>query len=440
MKYFVLDTNVLIHNPSAMYSFSEHVVVIPIQVIEELDRLKSHSDKKGMHARTVLRQLDRHVHHGALEQGVKLKSGGTLFITVHNKWPKPPHLNESSVDNKILGVAYGLQQDGKTVFFISKDVNARIKSEALGIRSMDYEKQKVDYSALYKGWKDHTLPVELFNQLSHEHEIAIESIGCHPNECVKLNHEQNQSSSLLARYDEEKKALIQLSRQQEALNIRPINLEQRFAYELLMDDAIKLVSLVGPAGTGKTLLALACGLEKVIGSEPTYKKMLVARPIMPLGKDIGYLPGSKDDKLNFWMQPIFDNLNFLLTQKDSFSDIAVKRSKKDDKVDYLMDAGIVEIEAITYIRGRSIPNQFMIIDEAQNLTPHEVKTIISRAGKGTKIVLTGDPEQIDNPYLDSNTNGLTYVAERLKSYPITGHVVLSKSERSELASLAAEQL
>jgi PhoH-like ATPase len=220
------------------------------------------------------------------------------------------------------------------------------------------------------------------------------------------------------------------------MGIHPLNLEQRFSYDLLMDNRVSLVTLVGPAGTGKTLLALACGIEQVIGKHACYEKILVARPIIPMGKDIGYLPGTKDQKLNYWMQPIFDNIDFLLNKNEN--EMTQDRfSKRDNKMDYLLDTGLLEVEALTYIRGRSIPNQFIVIDEAQNLTPHEVKTIISRAGKGSKIVLAGDPEQIDNPYLDANSNGLTYTAERMKQQRIVGHIYLSKSERSELASIAA---
>ena len=209
---------------------------------------------------------------------------------------------------------------------------------------------------------------------------------------------------------------------------------------MLLNEKIKLVTLVGLAGTGKTLLALACGLAQTIGKAPIYKKILVARPIIPLGRDIGYLPGTKDQKLNYWMQPIFDNLRYILHKDDPMEHKDGFSGKKFDKIDYLLDSDTIEIEALTYIRGRSIPRQFIIIDEAQNLAPHEVKTIVSRAGEGTKIVLTGDPEQIDNPYLDANSNGLTYSVERLKGQSLMGHIQLSKSERSALASLAAELL
>ncbi len=442
-KFFVLDTNVLIHNPDALYSFADNTVVVPLVVVEELDHLKTFSDKKGMHARHVLREIDHLIQHGALSKGAKLPNDGKLVVALGSETSTMPKMERFLNDNKILQVAWDYQKAGKPVFFISKDVNARIKAEALGIKSQDYEKQKVQYSTLYRGWHELVLPHEEVDIFAAEHKLPLDNIELEPNECAWVKCIDNPQTSLIGRYDPFQKCLIQIKGTQEAMGVHPMNLEQRFAFDILMDDSIKLVTLVGPAGTGKTLLALACGLQNVIGHEPRYEKLLVARPIIPLGKDIGYLPGTKDQKLNYWMQPIFDNLNFILTREDGGGkekESGRSSRRRNEKVDYLLDAGIVEIEAITYIRGRSIPNQYIIIDEAQNLTPHEIKTIISRVGEGTKIVLTGDPEQIDNPYLDSNSNGLTYTAERMKAQKIAGHIFLSKSERSELASIAADVL
>ncbi len=439
-KYFVLDTNVLLHNPDAIYSFTDNNVVIPITVVEELDRFKSTSDKKGMNARHVLREMDRLIRKGALHKGVKLKSGGRLMVVLDPRIEDlPPGLIPTLADNKILAVALQLQNQGLQVFFISKDVNARIKGEALGIQTQDYEKQKVEYASLYRGWREMVLSPEDIETLSKTHRLGVAPNVLLPNECVTVKSANNPKTSLLAAYEAISGELIQIKGQQMAMGIQPLNLEQRFAYDLLMNDKVKLVSLLGSAGTGKTLLAIACGLEQILGASPKYEKLLVARPIMPLGKDIGYLPGTKDQKLSYWMQPIFDNLNFIMN-KDDQSEFSTKKNRRSDKAEYLLESGLLEVEAITYIRGRSIPNQFIIIDEAQNLTPHEIKTIVSRVGEGTKIVLTGDPEQIDNPYLDSNSNGLSYTAERMKSLPIAGHMLLSKSERSELASIAAEIL
>ncbi len=449
-KYFILDTNVLLHNPAALYAFSDNTVIIPLTVIEELDTFKTSSDKKGKHARQVLREIDSITRKGALEAtGAKLKNGGRLRIGVHPPAPNLP-LDVTVKDNKILSIAFELQQKGEQVFFISKDINARIKALALGIKANDYEKQKVEYSSLYRGWRELDLPEEDFASFFQNSRLDVHASGMFSdNEYVSLRCSKSPDAEArgLGRYVASEKAILPLKPFYEAMGIKPVNREQIFAFDLLLNDNIPLVTLIGPAGTGKTLIALACGLQKVIGKNPVYEKLLVARPIMPLGKDIGYLPGTKDQKLNYWMQPVFDNLNFILhrdvkenrEQKDS-DDHHKNGSKSKDKIDYLLDSGIIEIEAITYIRGRSIPNQIIIIDEAQNLTPHEVKTIISRVGEGTKIILTGDPEQIDNPYLDANSNGLSYTAERFKNHAITGHMFLSKSERSSLASLAAELL
>jgi PhoH-like ATPase len=431
-KFFVLDTNVLLHNPNAIYSFAEHTVIIPFTVIEELDKFKTSSDKKGVHARQILRELDQLYKKGALKAGAKMKNGGMLRILFSPTQAPHPDLDWSRNDNHIVGIAWTLKKEGQHVFFISKDINARIKAEVLGVQSEDYEKQLVEYDQLYKGWREVTVTDAEIDALYKERKVATK-LTLHENEYALLKGE---TKTALSQYEGEKKMFFLVNGDLEAMGLRPLNLEQRFAFDLLLNDDIKLVTLVGQAGTGKTLLALACALQKVIGRNPRYQKLLVARPIVPLGKDIGYLPGTKDQKLNFWMQPVFDNLGFLLQKEEGERGFG----KAKDRIEALMDADLLEIEAITYIRGRSIPNQFIIIDEAQNLTPHEIKTIVSRAGKGTKIVLTGDPEQIDTPYLDANSNGLTYTAERLKGQRLVGHMLLSKSERSEIATLAAELL
>lgn len=431
-KIFVLDTNVLLHNPNAIYSFAEHTVIIPFTVIEELDKFKTSSDKKGVHARQILRELDQLYKKGALKAGAIMKNGGKLRIVFSPTQAPHPDLDWSRNDNHIIGIAWTLQKEGNPVFFISKDINARIKAEVLGVPSEDYEKQLVEYDQLYKGWREVSVSDTEIETLYKERKV-LTTLTLYENEYALLKGE---TKTALAQYDGEKKMFFLVNGDLEAMGLRPLNLEQRFAFDLLLNDDIKLVTLVGQAGTGKTLLALACALQKVIGRNPRYQKLLVARPIVPLGKDIGYLPGTKDQKLNFWMQPVFDNLGFLLQKEEGERGFG----KAKDRIESLLDADLLEIEAITYIRGRSIPNQFIIIDEAQNLTPHEIKTIVSRAGKGTKIVLTGDPEQIDTPYLDANSNGLSYTAERLKGQRLVGHILLSKSERSEIASLAAELL
>lgn len=441
IKTFVLDTNVLIHNPMAIYSFTDNNVIIPITVIEELDNFKNSPDKKGMHARQILREIDACVKKDALKKGAKIKSGGTLKIVLYPEVTSLPNLDLTKNDNKILAVAYELQKKEKMVFFISKDVNARIKAEALGIKARDYEKEMVEYSTLYRGWREIKINDEKIDEIFKNNELELKSYTFYENEYVLLKSGEGNNSSAICRYDSIQKKLYLLKNDFKVMGIHALNLEQKFTIDLLLNDNIKLVTLVGQAGTGKTLMAIACGLAKTIGNDKVYEKLLVARPVIPLGKDIGYLPGSKNEKLSYWMQPIFDNLDFIL--KNSNFSIAKQNETQNsiqDTTDYLIKSNIIEIEALTYIRGRSIPHQFLIVDEAQNLTPHEIKTIISRVGIGTKIVLTGDPEQIDNPYLDANSNGLSYIVERFKDKKIVGHMFLSKSERSELAALAVEYL
>lgn len=441
-KYFVIDTNVLLHNPLAIHSFDEHNVILPIFVIEELDKFKGFSDKNGMHARLVLREIDQLITKGALKKGASLKSKGNLTIDLgdEEEVPKLFTMDLTKMDNKILLVAYKYLKKKKNVIFVSKDVNARIKAEALGIDSQDYKHQKVEYSRLYNGWKMLPLSKDKLHDLYQKKTISQTIDDINTNEYIQAHLSSNNKQSVLARYNKIKKELIPIKPAGDAMGIRPVNLEQHFAFDLLMNPNINIITLVGGAGTGKTLITLACALQQTIQKNPLYEKILVARPIIPLGKDIGYLPGSKDKKLNYWMQPIFDNLEFILQRNVKGKDRIAGKQKKQDKIQQLMESETLEIEAITYIRGRSIPNQFIIIDEAQNLTPHEIKTIISRAGEGTKIVLTGDPEQIDNPYLDANSNGLTYTAERLKTLDLSGHMLLSKSERSELAAKAVKLL
>jgi PhoH-like ATPase len=447
MKYFVLDTNILIHNPNSLYSFGENTVILPLTVIEELDQFKTSTDKKGAHARQALREIDAVIKHGGLKKGASLKNGGKLQIILSPPVRPDIPIDMSIEDNKILSVALDLQAKQNDVFFISKDLNARIKSEALGIPAKDYEKQTVEYAELYKGWREIAAPKSLIDELYHNGSYKPTPNGTPllQNEYVLLNANDGSTASALGRFDSGTGTVSLLKKVPDAMGIHPLNVQQKFAFDLLFNDDIKLISLVGPAGGGKTLLAIAGALSKTIGEQSAYERLLVARPVIPFGKDIGYLPGTKDEKLSYWMKPIFDNLQYIFNlsekkrhEQDRIS--LVRDSRSQDKIQYLMDSGILEVEALTYIRGRSIPHQFIIIDEAQNLTPHEVKTIISRAGQGSKIVLTGDPEQIDNPYLDANSNGLTYLVERMKNQRIVGHMLLSKSERSELASLAVELL
>ncbi|GAB4195882.1 MAG: PhoH family protein [Phycisphaeraceae bacterium] len=455
VKHFVLDTNVLLHNSAALYMFDDNEVVIPFTVLEELDKFKSQNDDIGRSAREVIRQLDKLRAKGHLAQGVKWNGHGGRIRVEFSTDERPKWLKEDAPDNRIIGVAWSLKEKGLHTILITKDINVRIKSDALGIQTEDFEAQKVDSDRLYTGYLMLTVPGELIDTLYREKQLEVESLEpyltdqdadgnevrleLHANQFLVLKNSADESHTGMARRLADTDHVIPIHGPRKPVyGIMARNVQQTMAMDLLLDDEVKLVTLLGSAGTGKTLLAIAAGMAKTF-SEQRYDKMLVARPIMPMGKDIGYLPGDKDEKLSAWMQPIFDNLSYLLSTRGSGSQHAESKPA-EQRIKSLMDSGQLVLEPLTYIRGRSIPHQFMIIDEAQNLTPHEVKTIVSRVGEGTKIILTGDIAQIDNPYLDASSNGLSYMVERLKGQPMVGHVTLAKSERSELASVAAERL
>jgi PhoH-like ATPase len=442
-KTFVLDTNVLLHNPQSMESFSDNRVVIPMAVIEELDKFKTHNDELGRNARQVIRRIDTLRTEGSLRDGVPLPGGGVLQIRSALLADADGMLAENVPDNLILRLAYELITENEEVIFVSKDINARLKADALGLQVMDFEKEKINFDELYTGYKEMTVPQATINGFFKNRVYKNSAIGSYPNEFVLMRERTNRKrgKTALARVLEPG-TLVHLSSDLDRVwNIIARNREQRLALELLMDPTVQIVTLVGQAGTGKTLLALAAGLQCTLRSH-RYDGILVSRPIIPMGKDIGYLPGAKEEKLAHWMQPIFDNLMYLMNEPTEKGLVGKKKPKitPKDRIETLLHNDTVVLEALTYIRGRSIPNQYVIVDEAQNLTPHEVKTIVSRAGENTKMVLTGDPYQIDNPYLDASSNGLTYATERLKSLAIHGHVTLHTSERSSLAAVAAKYL
>ena len=435
-KYFVLDTSVLLYDPAALTAFADNEVVLPFQVIEELDKFKKGADDTGYNARQVIRFLDRLRGKGRLVDGVAVEeTGGTLRVVLEDDLPVHPNLHPSNPDDRIIGVALRLAQEHKPTIFISKDINARIKSDALGIRTEDYEKHKVDFSHIYLGYRELASDRRSIERLREEKVLSPPAGDLAPNEFVILTDAADAENTAIGRFDAGQKSLVALRFGDKTYqNVSARNPQQQMAVELLMLDSVPLVTLLGPAGTGKTLLAVACGMQKVL-VEKKYEKLLVTRPIIPFGQDIGYLPGAKEEKLYHWMQPIFDNLAYILRTKK-----AGGNGGMDERIQDLLDSGAIELEALTYMRGRSIPDQFIIVDEAQNLTPREIKTVVSRIGEDSKLVLTGDPWQIDNPYLDSSSNGLSYAAERMKGLDLAGHVMLAKSERSELASLAAQRL
>ncbi len=431
IKTFVIDTNVFIHKPDAILSFKDNEVVIPLAVLEELDSLKRFSDEKGRSARHAIRFLDAQAARGgSLSNGIKMENGSILKVLRAGASTMPPELAAQKADNRIIQTALDLQAQGRRVFLVSKDINARVKAEALGLKAVDYEKQKIDIKSLYQGWREVQVSRDTFEKFRNDKRIEWRD-SLRSNEFVVMKASDD-GETLIGRYFSQNNELRMLpARRHSVYGIKPLNPEQKMAFELLLDETVSLVTLVGQAGTGKTLLALASGLAKVI-DEAKYNRMLVSRPVIPMGKDIGYLPGDKGEKLSHWMQPIFDNLEYIL---------GINRKKDDEKgVDWFIKNNLLEVEGLTYIRGRSLPEQYIIIDEAQNLTPHEIKTIVSRAGKNTKVILTGDPYQIDSPYLDTNSNGLSYLVEAFKGQQIYGHITLTHTERSALAELAAQLL
>jgi PhoH-like ATPase len=436
MKHFVLDTNVLLHDPRAILQFADNEVVIPIFVLEEVDTFKKEASERGRNAREVARMLDTLRANGRLSDGIPLPEGGGRVRVASAARSVPTTLRESQIaDHLILMVALDVRDFSKDepTIFVTKDVNLRIRADALGLTSMDYEAEQIDIDELYSGMTEMPVPGADVDAFYAQGTLAINENGLKSNQYVLLRDRDNPSHSALGRFDGTAKKLVQLRKLRDGVwGIRPRNKEQHCALDLLLCDDVKLVTLIGKAGTGKTMLALAAGLQKVI-EEQLYSKLLVSRPIFPLGRDVGYLPGDIEEKLNPWMQPIYDNVEFLMG-------LSKQERKTGRSYQELLDLGYIEIEPLTYIRGRSIPNQFIIVDEAQNLTPHEVKTIITRVGEATKVVLTGDPYQIDNPYVDATSNGLTTVVEKFKGEPVAGHVTLSKGERSALAELASNVL
>jgi len=438
-KIYVLDTNVLLHDPNAMFSFQDNDVVIPLVVIEEVDGQKRRQDEVGRHGRLVAHHLDQLRQQGKLSEGVGLRHGGKLRIQLKHESPLhlPQDLDPSKPDNQVIALTLQLRAENPQtpVILVSKDINVRVKADALNLVAEDYETDKVVLKDedLYDGMMTLQLPSEEIETFTRTSVYTPPNGRIYCNQFVHFKSLNGTKSSALGRFDAETRQVMALVPiKKEIWGIQPKNLGQRFAFDILLDDRIPLVTMTGQAGTGKTLLALAAGLHKVL-DQHRYRRLLVTRPVIPMGKDVGYLPGDKDEKLRPWMQPIYDNLEYLMGG-------IYKEQMAADMIRNIQEKGIFEAEALTYIRGRSIPQQFIIVDEAQNLTPHEVKTIVSRAGEGTKIVLTGDPNQIDHPYLDFRSNGLCYAVEKFKDNPLAGHVTLTKGQRSELAEQAAKLL
>lgn len=440
-KVFLLDTNVLLHDPDAMLRFRDNDVVLPITIIEELDLFKKQMDMVGRNARQTARHLDHLRQQGSLTDGIPLtEEGGTLRVALCDRETLqhlPVELEGDKGDNEILAVALGLKQNCQCpVILVSKDTNLRIKANALGLMAEDYETDKVDIETLYSGTAQVLVTPDHIDQFYTHKTLDLEAT-LYPNQAITLVDATKPDHTALAVMDEKGQHLRALNKlpKEGVSRIRSRNREQTFAFELLLDETIPLVTLVGQAGTGKTLLAIAAGLHQVADTR-TYTRLLISRPIVPMGRDLGYLPGDIGEKLTPWMQPLYDNFDLIFGTMDPSGKPSYWRRGYEE----LLERGLLQIEALTYIRGRTIPKQFLIVDEAQNLTPHEVKTILTRAGEGTKIVLTGDIDQIDSPYLDAASNGLSYVVERFKADPLAGHITLVKGERSPLADRAAALL
>jgi len=437
MKNYIIDTNVLLHDPNSLLSFASHSVLIPIEVIEEIDRFKRESTELGQNARNVSRMLDSFRGEGRLSEGVRLPNGGRLKIVFQKGGQaKNGHavFSDNTVDNRILSLAASIQktQPKNPTILVSKDINLRIKADALGLQAEDYETDRVHIKDLYTGMIELLVSPDRLASFRAHGELELNGGKSYfPNEFCTLTDETNLKKAALTKVNTTGTKLVPIIDCREGVwGIKPRNREQYYAFDALLDDRVKLVTLMGKAGTGKTLLAMAAGLKRTV-LDREFRRLVVARPTISMGKELGFLPGSLEEKLAPWMQPIHDALEML-------SDLNMGHDHR--RSTDLMRSGSIVVEALSYIRGRSIANQFMIIDEAQNLTPLEVKTIVTRVGHGTKIVFTGDPYQIDNPYVDSSSNGFNYAVSRFRTEAVAAHVELQKGERSELAELAANIL
>ena len=434
-KTVILDTNVYLTDVGALYSFGRNNIAIPTIVLDEIDRHKHRQDTAGLNARTMNRTLDALRSKGSLLVGVPLGSGkGKVFAAQYDPRYMPAGMDANDSDNKIIAIALRLKiAEGSDVAVVSRDLNMRVKCDSFGIPCFDYQPQQVIKSIdkLFDGSDEIILEESLIDGFYSGEDIHLpeQKKKLFPNQYLVLKSEKDDKKSAICRFIDYNTPLKKIYTYADIWGLSANNKEQKYAMDLLFDKDIQIISLTGQAGTGKTLIAAACGLEQVLHSTKSqggYDKLIITRPVQPMGRDIGFLPGTIEEKMMPWIAPIRDNLEYLFGDKTA--------------LDMHIEQGVVEIEAMTYIRGRSISNAFMIVDEAQNLTTHELKTIITRVGHGTKLVLTGDIQQIDNSYVDAVSNGLTHAVEKFKEYSIAGHVTLYKGERSKLATLAAQIL
>ena len=436
-KTYVLDTSVYLTDANCLTSFFNNDIVIPLKVLEEIDKHKKRQDSVGSQARSIIRNLDKLRSKGSLSKGVRIDKGlGIIRVSSYNPLSLPDDLDLEDSDNQIIATALSEKESQKTVksrkvIVVSRDINMRVKCDALGLLTEDYQAERVVKSSegLYTGRSEILVDEQEIDKFYNNEDIWLdeEKYQLYPNQYVMLISSSNEKKTALARFVDYKNPLRKIITSNKKIwSTTARNKEQQFAIDLLMDPNVPVVSLVGKAGSGKTLLALAAGLEQTFESR-TYKKIVVTKPVEPVGKDIGFLPGSMEEKMMPWLAPIQDNLQFLMGDDRATLEMYIAK-------------GQIEVEAMTFIRGRSISNAFIVIDEVQNMTQHEIKTVLTRVGEGTKIILTGDIEQIDNVYIDATNNGLSYVVETLKEEGITGHVTLLKGERSKVASIAAKRL
>ena len=436
-KTYVIDTSVFLSDANALYRFKNNDIVIPIKVLEEIDKHKKRQDSVGFNARLIIKHLDELRSKGSLHKGLRIGKGMGILRVAKASSDLPKDLDFNVPDHQILSVAVheSKENEKRKVIVVSRDINMRVIADSLGLISEDYETNSIveDKDKVYEGFAEVLVDDEFIERFyDHEDMVLEESMvkeKLYPNQFLLLISSSNPKKSAICRFFDHKKPLkpINVKDYSKSWGVVPRNKEQTFAYDLLFDDDIPLVSLIGRAGSGKTLMAIAAGLEQTVGfGERKYKKIVVSRPVQPMGKDIGFLPGTMEEKMLPWLMPIHDNLEFILGNKH--------------QIKSYFEKGQIEVEAITYIRGRSISNAFIIIDEAQNLTAHEVKTIITRVGENTKIILTGDIEQIDNIYTNETSNGLTYAIEKFKHADLAGHITFRKGERSKIATLASKVL
>jgi len=435
-KTYVLDTSVYLTNAECIYAFENNDIHVPLKVFEEIDKHKKRQDAVGAQARKIIRIWDELRTTGSLDKGVRIRKGLGIVKSISasgvQREDLPIDLDINIPDHLIIATALKAQREStRKVILVSRDINMRVIADAVGLESEDFQNnQVVDTSEnIFTGYTEVLVDDQIIDRFYERQCIYLENKGLYTNQYVMLVSNANEKKTALGRFINESMPVKQLlTSKQKVWGIKPRNKEQQFLMDALMDPKIQIVTAIGKAGSGKTICAIAAGLEQTIDEmKQAYTRVIVSRPVQPLGKDIGFLPGTLEEKMSPWLMPIQDNLQFLMG---------------NDKItlDIYMQKGTIEIEALTYIRGRSISNAFIIIDEAQNLTTHELKTIITRVGEGTKIVLTGDIEQIDNVYIDATSNGLTHAVEKFKRFELASHITLAKGERSKVATFAAENL